>query len=467
LVLKVSLRSVSWLWKKQVLKRRDLDSETSNKILNALNQMPGLPSFLLAFITHREKIPSGAVLAAAQCLYAITLDNPPFNAGLPGTVVQDLLTVVQSEQLKMLDETNVAPTAGKGKVEGMEVETEKTEAVQVVNEDKKSLLRVLIAGVLHNLNDDGISTIEGLDNRIVGPLLRPVLDVDLAQVAQEVVKTVPEIPTVSEKDAKEIKNIKADLRSPAEIKLDGIEKRLSTLMVALEVMTSVCAGLVDSEETVGGGEAEEEEEEDDDEEMDMDGDADADEALIAKGREQVVDDSMMVEQPKRTGSTSLDGLMGSNMHTRLFALAQATEISYPPASGGLSLHPPSTAFLSSIHLRALEALNNLLLTISSYAPTPAPPLPSSVDDISSSDRKARAEWKHFVGSSFTNLNELWEGSFEIAKQLIGAGPEGSTSGKELLEMKGQEVRKDALEVLAGVWVGLARIGSFGGLVSPA
>jgi hypothetical protein len=437
-----------------VLKRRDLGSETSNKILNALNQMPGLPSFLLAFITHREKIPSGAVLAAAQCLYAITLDNPPFNAGLPGTVVQDLLTVVQSEQLKMLEEPSAAPTAGKGKAEGMEVETEKTQAVQVVNEDKKSLLRVLIAGVLHNLNDDGISTIEGLDNRIVGPLLRPVLDVDLAQVAQEVVKTVPEIPTVSEKDAKEIKNIKADLRSPAEIKLDGIEKRLSTLMVALEVMTSVCAGLVDSEEAVGSGEIEEEEEEEDDDEE------------IAKGREQVGDDSMMVEQPKRTGSTSLDGLMGSNMHTRLFALAQATEISYPPASGGLSLHPPSTAFLSSIHLRALEALNNLLLTISSYAPTPAPPLPSSVDDISSSDRKARAEWKHFVGSSFTNLNELWEGSFEIAKQLIGAGAEGPTSGKELLEMKGQEVRKDALEVLAGVWVGLARIGSFGGLVSP-
>jgi hypothetical protein len=450
-----------------VLKRRDLGSETSNKILNALNQMPGLPSFLLAFITHREKIPSGAVLAAAQCLYAITLDNPPFNAGLPSTVVQDLLTVVQSEQLKMFEEPSAASTAGKGKAEGMEVETEKTQAVQVVNEDKKSLLRVLIAGVLHNLNDDGISTIEGLDNRIVGPLLRPVLDVDLAQVAQEVVKTVPEIPTVSEKDAKEIKNIKADLRSPAEIKLDGIEKRLSTLMVALEVMTSVCAGLVDSEEAVGGGDVEEEEEEDDDEEMDMEGDADADEALIAKGREQVGDDSMMVEQPKRTSSTSLDGLMGSNMHTRLFALAQATEISYPPASGGLSLHPPSTAFLSSIHLRALEALNNLLLTISSYAPTPAPPLPSSVDDVSASDRKARAEWKQFVASSFTNLNELWEGSFEIAKQLIGAGADGSVTGRELLEMKGQEVRKDALEVLAGVWVGLARIGSFGGLVSTA
>ena len=427
--------------------------------------MPGLPSFLLAFISHREKIPAGAVLAAAQCLYAITLDNPPFNSNLPSNVVQDLLAVVQSEQIKMLEETPVPTAASKGKTEGMEVETEKTRAVEVVSEDKKSLLRVLIAGVLHNLNDDGAEIIEGLDNRVVGPLLRPVLDLDLAQVAQEVIKTVPEIPTISEKDAKEIKNMKSDLRSPAEIKLDSIEKRLSTLMVALEVMTSVCAGLVDAEDPAVGGD-DEDEDADVDEEMDMDGEADLDEALIAKGREQVGDDSMAVEQPKRTGSTSLDGLMGSNMHTRLFALAQATELSYPPASGGLSLHPPSTAFLSSIHLRALEALNNLLLTISSYAPTPAPPLPSSVQDVPSSDRKARSEWKQFVAQSFTNLNQLWEGSFEIAKQIVGA--DGSTpSGTELLEMKGQEVRKDALEVLAGVWVGLARIGSYGGLVSLA
>lgn len=375
-----------------------------------------------------------------------------------------MLRVVQSDEVKMMEETP-APIEGKGKSEGMEVETEKSQAVQVVSQDKTSLLRVLIAGVLHNLNDDGAEVVEGLDNRVVGPLLRPVLDVDLAQVVQDVIKTVPEIPAVSEKDAKEIKNIKADLRSPAEFKLDGIEKRLSTLMVALEVMTSVCAGLVDAEEALVPGEDEVDEEEDADEEMDMDGEADVDEALIAKGREQVGDDSMMIEQPRRTGSTSLDGLMGSRMHTRLFALAQATELSYPPASGGLSLHPPSTAFLSSIHLRALEALNNLLLTISSFAPPPAPPLPASVQDVPASDKKARSEWKQFVQQSFTNLDELWAGSFEIAKQIIGVGVDGTPSGQELLGMKGQEVRKDALEVLAGVWVGLARIGSYGGLVS--
>jgi len=193
----------------------------------------------------------------------------------------------------------------------------------------------------------------------------------------------------------------------------------------------------------------------------MDENADGDEALIAQGRDQDGEDSMMVEQPKRTGSTSLDGLMGSNMHTRLFALANATPLSYPPVTGGLSLHPPTTAFLSSIHLRALEALNNLLLTISSYAPTPSPPLPLAAQDASSS--KAKAEWKGFVQSSFSNLNELWEGSFEIAQQVVGQG--AATSGTELLNMKGQEIRKDVLEILAGVWMGLARIGSCGGLVS--
>jgi len=434
-------------------------SETHNKALNALNQM-NLAPFLLGFITHRSKIPAGTVLAAAQCLYAITLDNPPFNAGLPANAIEDLLAVVQAEHLEMFEMTPEEKSKGKTQsaAAGMQVETEKSMALQAASEDKKVLLRVLVAGVLHNLNDDGADIIDGLDHKIIGPILRPVLVVDLAQVVQEVEKTVPEIPTVSEKDAQQIKELRAEHRSPAEIKLESIEKRLSTLMVALEVMTSVCAGLVDTEEPAV---VEEEDEDEADEEMDMDENADVDEALIAQGRDQDGDDSMMIEQPKRTGSTSLDGLMGSNMHTRLFALANATPLSYPPVTGGLSLHPPTTAFLSSIHLRALEALNNLLLTISSYAPTPSPPLPTAAQDASSS--KSKAEWKGFVQSSFSNLNELWEGSFEIAQQVVGHG--AAISGTELLNMKGQEIRKDVLEILAGVWMGLARIGSCGGLVS--
>jgi hypothetical protein len=435
------------------------NSETHNKALNALNGL-NLAPFLLGFIAHRSKIPAGTVLAAAQCLYAITLDNPPFNGSLPSSAVGDLLNLVQEEDTQMF-EMFPDEKGSKNKVVGMEVETDKTLALQAASQDKKVLLRVLVAGVLHNLNDDGADIIDGLDNKIIGPILRPVLEVDLAQVAQQVEKTVPEIPGPSEKDAKQIKELRGEHRSSAEIKLESIEKRLSTLMVALEVMTSVCAGLVDTEDAAV---QQDDDDEEVDEEMDTDENTDADEALIARGRDQDVgEDSMMVEQPKRTGSTSLEGLMNSDMPARLFSLANATPLSYPPTAGGLSIHPPTTAFLSSIHLRALEALNNLLLTISSYAPAPSPPLPSAVQDPSIASGKA--EWKASVENSFANLNELWTGSFEIAKQVVGHTEGSSVSGTELLQMKGQEIRKDVLEVLAGVWVGLARIGSCGGLVS--
>jgi hypothetical protein len=422
-----------------------------------------LAPFLLAFIVHRSKIPSSVVLAAAQCLYAITLDNPPFNMALlaQADVGEKLLQVVQSNELELVEDVLKVDKSSKKKDEGMEVETEKTGVTARIREDRKGLLRVLIAGVLHNINEEGkTELVEGLDNKVVGPILRPVLDIDLAQVVQEVEQAVPEIPDITTKDANEIKNMQTDHRSPAELKLDSIEKRLTTLMVALEVMTSVCAGLVDAEEEPV---VEDDEEEEVDEDEEMDTDEQGDEQLIAKGRDQNGDDEMLPEQaqPQRTGSTSLDGLMASGMHTKLFQLANSTPLSFPPVTGGLSAHPPTTAVLSSIHLRALEALNNLLLTVSSYAPTPTPALPASVQDQNSADWKARMSWRSFIASSFTTLDSLWQGSFEVAKQVVG----DINAAKELLDMKGQEIRKEILEVLGGVWVGLARIGIAGGLVS--
>lgn len=456
-------------------------SETSNKILNAINQMTNtLGPFLLGLVMNREKIPGSLVLAAAQCLYSITLDNPPFTSVLLGQVtsIDTLLSAVQSNGADSLEEAS-PESVKKEKLGGMDIETQDTVVLQKASIEQKTLFRVLIAGVLHNLQEDqpDLKLMQEVDHTVVEPVLRPVLDLDLHQVVQQVEVTVPEIPSElsAEKAAVQVKNKQLpapDHKSPAEIKLDAIEKRLSTVMVALEVMTSMCAGLVDPVEQGLEADAEEGDEEeedigdgddDDDMQADQDEDGDQDETLIAKGRDQLEgDDSMMVveEKVQRTGKTSLKGLVDSGLHAKLFSLARPTSISYPPVAGGLSVHPPTTAFLSSIHLRALEALNNLLLTISSYAPAPTPPLPAPVQDQSSPEVTAQNEWRQFIAQQFTALDALWNESFQIAVHVLGGQ---GTLDDQVLIAKGQEIRGTTLEVLSGVWVGLARIGAFGGI----
>jgi len=51
-------------------------SETSNKALNAVNNLELVP-FLMAFLSSRDKLPLQTVTSAAQCLYVLTDDNPP------------------------------------------------------------------------------------------------------------------------------------------------------------------------------------------------------------------------------------------------------------------------------------------------------------------------------------------------------------------------------------------------------
>ena len=41
--------------------------ETSNKALNAINQIPSLITFLMAFLENRDKIPSRTLAAAGMC----------------------------------------------------------------------------------------------------------------------------------------------------------------------------------------------------------------------------------------------------------------------------------------------------------------------------------------------------------------------------------------------------------------
>jgi len=110
---------------------------------------------------------------------------------------------------------------------------------------------------------------------------------------------------------------------------------------------------------------------------------------------------------------------------RLTTLASLTPLSFPPTANQPSLHPPTTSILSVLHLRALECLNNLLLTTAvslSLHPSLASQIPAPV---------------------------VWDSMMSIIMS-IGAEPDA-------LGTKGQEMRIEMLEMALGCLWGIAKI----------
>lgn len=324
------------------------------------------------------------------------------------------------------------------------------------------LIKVLAAGIIRNITPVRRPLVDNLDSAYIMPLIQPLLDVDLQRVAQEVIETVPLLPDVSKMSAAALaKRAQSDHRSPAEIKLDNIEKRLSTLMVALEVLTESCAGLIDEVPEEQELEPLQDDESeagslDEDMEEDEDGDMTMDEKLIAQGRDQTEADEMANLGPQvKPTATPLETLASSGLHLRLIALARATPLSFPPDATTPSPHPPTTAVLSAIHLRALEALNNLLLTMAGYAPPASPPF-ASPSDVDPRQQTRIAEWRNLMDGPLSGLRQIWMDTFDIAREVVQ--PDVS-----VLDAKGQEIRMEILEMLAGVWLGLGKTGGAGGL----
>ena len=75
------------------------------------------------------------------------------------------------------------------------------------------------------------------------------------------------------------------------------------------------------------------------------------------------DDGVDMEpQAKRTAPSALPSIVEP-----LLGLIQPTSLSFPPAAGGVSPHPPTTSALSAIHICALECLNNIFLSLATPA----------------------------------------------------------------------------------------------------
>jgi hypothetical protein len=135
----------------------------------------------------------------------------------------------------------------------------------------------------------------------------------------------------------------SDHKSPVELELGRFENRLRTIQLGLEISTSVCATLPDSEippEDDGG----EEEEEDVD---GVDGEEDA-------------DVQMATDETSSTSQSNISRF--AFLVPPLLSLIEPTHLSFPPSSSP-SIHPPTTSVLGAIHLCALESLNNLFLSL--------------------------------------------------------------------------------------------------------
>ncbi|BEJ10886.1 hypothetical protein CspHIS471_0103080 [Cutaneotrichosporon sp. HIS471] len=378
-------------------------AEASWKTLEAVNAAHG-EGLLVKALQCRDQLSPGVALAAAQALFCLTHDNAPFSSALLAqpNALPVLVGIVKADHMPAERDAK-----GKGRAKkSMDLEDDETA-------DGRALLtRVLIAGTLRNLVDPGSSAdskvgIATLTNEVILPLINGLLDLDLAQAAQRVTQLVTEIP----KDGPVLgKDVKVDHKSSAEIKLERVERLLSTVGVGLEILTSICAGLEDA--------VDEDMEEDGADDEDMD-ETMGDEDLIARGREPNANGTAAAAPSVNTAATLPHLLSTLSLPTRLLTLAQLNHLSLPPHGPNPSVHPPTTAALSVVHLRALEALNNLLISTSAAV---------------------------MGGEQLAQLlpPAMWEGVFAIVQ---GTGEDAAA-----LKAKGQEMRLELMEgALAGAW----------------
>ena len=119
-----------------------------------------------------------------------------------------------------------------------------------------------------------------------------------------------------------------------------------------------------------------------------------------------------------------------NLPSRLSSLASLNALSLPPSSYQPSPHPPTTSALSVLHLRALEALNNLLLTVVATISTSADPSANQL-------------------AALIPAEQIWAAVFRNV-DVVRAEPEA-------LRQKGQEMRMEILMGCVGCLWGLAKI----------
>ncbi|KAF9055965.1 armadillo-type protein [Panaeolus papilionaceus] len=366
-------------------------SETSNKALNAINEM-NLISFLMSFLSARGHLPLGPVLSAAQSLYVLTDDNVPAIKEVKNdaSYIACLLSIAQQEIKHDLN-------------------TQKDPRVVT--------LAVLAAGTLRNIipiPPPSAASFVDLDKEVVLPLLQPVISSisiqDVTNTVQELLhrqETEPQLEKMSLKHGPH-----TDHKTTIERDLEVLEAKLRTVQLALEILTGACATLPDPDP---GLPADQEDGEEDEE-----------------TEEETFDSEMDTEMDMEDDSTSpKSSSFITSLVEPLLALIQPTSLSFPPLASP-SIHPPTTSALSALHVCAMECLNNIFLSLTA---THSSSLSADIhagstiwDGIWSSlslvgtqtglgQEKRREMWNVAVGV-FWGIGRVWRGSITPVPEQV-------------------------------------------------
>ncbi|KAG0038427.1 hypothetical protein BGZ82_000251 [Podila clonocystis] len=399
-------RKTVWDWAENIISvvwAMCENSEKSLKVVNKLNMIP----FLMSFMSNVDKLPPKVIVAAAQCLYTLTDDNPDCR----------VVFVKNPDYIKpFMNILNLN-----------------------VNAEEELLIKTLACGIVINLRSIISSKASENDFSEIHSAVLPVLSSALSYDLQKAGTDAAIAAQVVNQQKKDV-----DLSKPNEPATDEertlalIETRLQTLQLSLELIANICT------ESVEGVDHEEEEQEwkdEDDDEMEADGEDDED-AMIDPAPEQKddgLDENTLREMEQITAASSetpldLSGhtiinILVNTVFPALIHLGTPTPLSFPEqiVPTPSTVAPLITIQLATTHLRAIEALNNFLLTMADSVP----------GKWWYKHRKADAE-------------QCWIWLFQQAGAVAGNGVQVGAEGK------GQELRGAVLDAIVGCLWTLAR-----------
>ncbi|SGY16741.1 BQ5605_C012g06971 [Microbotryum silenes-dioicae] len=405
----------------------------------------------------RERVPLFVAVAAAQFLNAFLSANPAAHTSI-------WATNGSRASLLLLLSTSDAPLGKTARTETHAASDPATDAEEWLQ------LRVLAFGILLQLSSVGggrkveRTTIRD-QLKECQTLLLELVGTDLAAVATASHESLKEEASLADKSTS----------SAATAKLASYERQLSTLQLSMEVLSEWCASL--DAEALGQDAIEDEDEEWGGIAKDGEGDVEMDEeeaemgepedGIIRKVLPMEEDEDLDVQPTLELGASALTLFV--DLQAKLAKLAQpSTSLSFAQsASSGVapafapSLLPTSTTadstatveaasllssnvvpselapiadIISTIHVRAIETLNNLYITLARAISAP---------NVTS-----------FLSSRKDELQQVWESILNLVhRATVPSGLPSTSADAETIEERQREI------VMAGTGVawGLARI----------
>ncbi|KAK4698959.1 hypothetical protein P7C70_g7310, partial [Phenoliferia sp. Uapishka_3] len=385
-----------------------------------------------------KSVPIGVTLAAAQTLHALISSNPPAQA--------HLLSPASSATLISLTTLLSSPSPALSPSDASDHLTLRVVAFGILLELSKS------SAAKKSHHRDSLEAIKSVlkDHSYV---LVGLVRTDLNEIVKEGVQAA------SEMDPKLTAG--APPTGPGN-KLLALEKKLSTLQLSLEILGEWCASL-DAEGLGAIAEGSDEDEEwggidaggdvemgDDEEEGDERGAQDEAEGIVSRKMEEDDEEAPEEDSPVELNESALS--LFSNLPLLLLTLAQPTSLSFAPTTSSITLAatapstllPTSTSplpsaipealtplsdLLTTVHVRSLECLNNLYITL--------------------------ARSKNAADCS-KDLQKVWEGTLELVLGAVQG--EVVTERVEGSAEEGEERKMEVVMAGVGAAWGMARVG---------